>query len=139
MTKDEARDAAWTMMNSGIDGTLDSGHDYFDNGFDAGYDFAKSNDKAVIDVFLARVDKICGSIEDIDLAIKKVYAEMFGREAVLIEPLHHVNQVVFHTFVSPPPPVLPTTPEQVPHPLCSLIELLRLPVRRQGRSQSRPR
>ena len=45
MTKDEARDAAWTMMNSGIDGTLDSGHDYFDNGFDAGYDFAKSEDR----------------------------------------------------------------------------------------------
>lgn len=87
MTKDEARDAAWTMMNSGIDGTLDSGHDYFDNGFDAGYDFAK---RAVIDGFLARVDALeleqaCdGTLQNPksyrDL-VQDVHAEMFGKEA----------------------------------------------------------
>lgn len=45
MTKDEARDAAWAWMDSRVDGTLGSNHDYFDNGFDAGYDFAKSEDR----------------------------------------------------------------------------------------------
>lgn len=87
MTKDEARDAAWAWMDSRVDGTLDSGHDYFDNGFDAGYDFAKSNDKAVIDGFLARVrDELKKGyftreqIVSLDLIFNIVAAEMFGKE-----------------------------------------------------------
>lgn len=91
-TKDEARDWARHHANSlfadgGWD-TCDAVEMISDNSFDAGYDFAKSesNDKAVIDGFLARVISLISDEEgayyytDFKAGVDEVYDEMFGKE-----------------------------------------------------------
>lgn len=94
MTKDEAREAA-LLAACGLEpdhGTFGAecrfSRTVVDYMFDAGYDFAKSesNDKAVIDGFLARVISLISDEEgayyytDFKAGVDEVYDEMFGKE-----------------------------------------------------------
>ena len=89
MTKDEAREVAWYQKGMNLVQNEASRDRCFRRGFDSGYDFAKSEDRAVIDGFLARVREMAEEetkqldVDDVQTyrrfynAMMRVHAEMF--------------------------------------------------------------